>query len=118
MQGMKFYSQEVVVPSGQEVHVDLTVQPGTVTVDVSAQPKSGQLGIASAWLATGVLAASTESQLRLIMAGAGSGASQWVIIRKGEPAKFTEITDGAFTAGVVPSPLLVHGQIAIGFAEA
>jgi uncharacterized GH25 family protein len=118
MQGMKFYSREVVVPSGQEVHVDLTVQPGTVTVDVSAQPKAGQLGIASAWLATGVLAASTESQLRLIMAGAGSGASQWVIIRKGEPAKFTEITAGVYTACVVPFPSEVQGMSAMSYAEA
>jgi uncharacterized GH25 family protein len=117
MMGMKFYSQQVVVPSGQEVHVDLAVEPGAVTVDVTATPKSGQLGIASAWLASGTVTATTESQLRLAMAAAGAGSSQWVIIRRGEPAQFTEITPGAYSACVVPFPAQVQGMGAMGYAE-
>jgi len=117
MMGMKFYSKEVVVPSGQEVKVDLAVEPGTVTVDVTAQPKSGQLGVASAWLATGAIAARTANDLNLMMAASGAGASQWVIIRRGEPAKFTEITPGTYTACVVPFPAEVQGMAAMGYVE-
>jgi hypothetical protein len=117
MAGMKFYSKQVVVPSGQEVKVDLAVEPGQVTVDVTAQPRSGKLGVASAWLATGTVAAKTASELSLMMAGAGAGASQWVIIRNGEPARFTEINPGAYTACVVPFPAEVQGMAAMGYVE-
>jgi hypothetical protein len=117
MAGMKFYSKEVVVPSGQEVKVDLAVEPGNIEVDVLASPKSGTLGVASAWLATGVIAAHSASELQLRMAAAGAGASQWVIIRQGEAAKFTEITAGTYTACVVPFPAEVQGMGAMGYVE-
>jgi hypothetical protein len=118
MMGMKFYSREVVVASGQEAHVDLAADAGAVTVDVTAQPRAGQLGIASAWLASGTITASTESQLRLALAAAGAGSSQWVIIRHGEPAKFTEIVPGAYSACVVPLPTQVQGASAMSYSEA
>jgi len=117
MAGMKFYSKEVVVPSGQEVKVDLAVEAGTIEVDMLAAAKAGKLGVASAWLATGAITAHTASELSLRMAAAGAGASQWVIIRAGEAAKFTEITAGAYTACVVPFPAEVQGMGAMGYVE-
>lgn len=117
MTGMKFYSKEVVVPPGKEVKIDLTVDPGSVTVNVTATPHSGTLGVASAWMATGVIAARTANDLNLKMAAAGQGASQWVIIRQGEPAKFAEVSPGGYTACVVPFPVEVQGMAAMGYVE-
>ena len=117
MAGMKFYSKQVDVPSGQEVKIDLEVQPGSVTLDVTAVAKNGQLGVASAWLASGAIAARTASDLQLEIAAAGPGASQWVIIRAGEPAKFSEVVPGGYSACVVPFPAQVQGMGAMGYAE-
>jgi protocatechuate 3,4-dioxygenase beta subunit len=119
MAGMKFYSKEAAVPSGKEVTVDLSVDPGSVTLNVQAVPKDGkQLGIASVWLASGgSVSATTASQLQLQIAAAGPGASQWVIVRAGEPARFSEVTPGPYTACVVPFPSEVKGMGAMGYAE-
>ena len=51
------------------------------------------------------------------MAAAGAGASQWVIIRAGEPAKFAELSPGSYTACVVPFPAEVQGMAAMGYVE-
>jgi protocatechuate 3,4-dioxygenase beta subunit len=119
MAGMKFYSKEVAVPSGKEVTVDLSVDPGSVTVNVQGVPKSGKpLGIASVWLASGTgVSAATASQLQLQLAAAGPGASQWVIVRAGEPARFSEVAPGSYTACVVPFPSEVQGMAAMGYTE-
>jgi uncharacterized GH25 family protein len=117
MMGMKFYSKEVVVPPGKEVTVDLAVEAGTVTLNIVPVPKGGKLGVASAWLATGVLSARTATDLGLRMAAAGKGSSQWVIIRNGEPARFAELMPGAYTACVVPFPIEVQGMGAMGYVE-
>jgi hypothetical protein len=117
MMGMKFYSKEVVVVSGKETKIDLAVEPGAVTLAVTAAPKSGKLGVASVWVASGVFAAKTATDLGLRMAAAGAGASQWVIIRAGEPAKFAELAPGAYTACVVPFPAEVQGMGAMGYVE-
>ncbi len=117
MTGMKFYSKEVVVPPGKEVKVDLEVQTGAVTLDVTAAPHSGQLGIANAWVASGIFNATTANELNLRMAAAGPGSSQWVIIRKGEPAKFTEMMPNTYTACVVPFPAVVQGMAAMTYYE-
>lgn len=117
MMGMKFYSQQATVPSGGVVTVDLTVSPGAVTVDIMAVPSAGKLGVASAWLASGVITAQTATDLSLRMAAAGQGSSQWVIIRAGEPAAFTEITPGTYSACVVPFPTEVQGMAAMGYVE-
>ena len=117
MTGMKFYSKEVVVPPGKEVKIDLSVDPGSVTVNVMAAPHAGKLGVASAWMATGVIAARTANDLSLRMAAAGPGASQWVIIRQGEPAKFSEVAPGVYTACVVAFPVEVQGMAAMDYVE-
>jgi hypothetical protein len=51
------------------------------------------------------------------MAAAGAGTSQWVIIRRGEPAEFTEITPGTYSACVTPFPSQIQGMGAMGYAE-
>jgi hypothetical protein len=117
MSGMKFYSKEVVVPSGKEVKVDLEVQTGTVTLAVTAAPRTGTLGVASAWVASGVFTAHTANELSLRMAAAGPGHSQWVIVRRGEPAKFSELQPTTYTACVVPFPAEVQGMAAMSYVE-
>lgn len=117
MQGMKFYSKEIYVPPGKEVKVDLEVQAGAVTLDVNAAPSNGQLGVASAWVASGVIVAHTANDLSLKMAAAGPGSSQWVIIRRGEPAKFSELMPGQYSACVVAFPAEVKGMAAMGYIE-
>jgi len=117
MMGMKFYSKEVVVPPGQEIKVDLTVNAGAVTLDVTAAPRAGTLGVASAWVATGAIVAKTANDLSLRMAAAGAGSSQWVIIRRGEPAKFSELLPGNYTACVVAFPAEVQGMAAMQYIE-
>ncbi len=117
LSGMKFYSKQVDVPSGQEVKVDLEVQPGNVALDVTAVPKSGQLGVASVWLAAGAVVAHTATELSLRMAAAGPGASQWVIVRQGEAAHFGEVVPGTYTACVVPFPTQVQGMGVMSYVE-
>ncbi|HEU4613593.1 MAG TPA: carboxypeptidase-like regulatory domain-containing protein, partial [Kofleriaceae bacterium] len=117
MVGMKFYSKDVVVPPGKEVTVDLAVEPGSVTVNVQAVAKSGTLGVATAFLISGSVVAHTANDLGVSTAASGPGASQLVIIRSGEPAKFTEIVPGTYSACVVPFPAEVHGMAAMGYID-
>ncbi|MDX2092767.1 MAG: carboxypeptidase-like regulatory domain-containing protein [Kofleriaceae bacterium] len=117
MTGMKFYSKQVEVVSGKETVVDLTVEPGTVTLVITAMPGAGQLGVANVWLTSGEIAPATAAELALRMAALGPGASQWVIIRNGEPARFAEVATGRYTACVVPFPSEVKGMAAMGYAE-
>ncbi len=115
--GMQFFSKQVDVPLGANVVVDLSVQQGNVTLEVTAAPRAGTLGMASAWLASGVIAAATESALALQMAAQGAGTSQWVVIRRGAPAAFNDLSPGAYTACVVPLPSQVSGFGALGYME-
>lgn len=117
MIGMRFYSKQVTVPSGKEVAIDLAVEPGTVTLSVTPKPKAGALGVANAWLASGVVTVKTASELSLRLAAAGPGASQWIILRSGEPAAFKELMPGTYSACVVPFPVEVVGMAAMGYAE-
>jgi len=117
MTGMKFYSKQVDVPSGKEITVDLSVEPGTVALSITAKPSAGQLGVANVWLTSGVLSAATAAELSLRMAAMGPGASQWVIVRNGEPARFADVASGSYTACVVPFPAEVRGMQAMGYAE-
>jgi protocatechuate 3,4-dioxygenase beta subunit len=117
MRGMKFYSKQVDLPPGKEVVVDLAVEPGAATIEVTAAPRAGELGVASVWLSSGALAAATSRDLALHLAAAGPGASQWMIIRRGEPASFTEVAARAYTACVVPFPAEVRGMAAMGYAD-
>jgi len=117
MMGMKFYSKQVDVPSGREVKVDLTVEPGTVTVDVAMVSSNGKPGVASVYIAQGAITARTADELALKMAAAGPGASQWIIVRDGEPAKFTEVAPGTYSACAAPFPAEVRGFSAMGYGE-
>ncbi|MBA3461623.1 MAG: carboxypeptidase regulatory-like domain-containing protein, partial [Deltaproteobacteria bacterium] len=117
MMGMKFYSKQITVPPGKEVTIDLAVEPGAVTLTVTPKPKAGELGVASVWLTTGVIAVKTSAELGLKMAAAGPGASQWIIIRSGEPAVFKEVAPGQYSACVAPFPAEVKGMAAMGYGE-
>jgi hypothetical protein len=117
MMGMKFYSKEIVVPPGKEVSIDLAVEPGSVTLEITATPKTGKLGVASVFLSSGIVAARTASDLGLAMAASGPSASQWVIIRGGEPARFTEVAPGTYSACVMPFPAEVQGMAAMSYAD-
>ena len=117
MTGMRFYSKQVAVPSGKEVSIDLAVEPGAVTLTVTPKAKTGTLGVANAWLASGVIAVKNQNELSLKMAGAGPGASQWLILRGGEPAVFKELTPGTYSACIVPFPSEIKGMAAMGYVE-
>jgi hypothetical protein len=117
MTGMRFYSQQIAVPSGKAVTIDLVVDPGAVTVDVTVAARGGKVGVANVYITTASITAKTSNELGLKMAAAGPGASQWVIVRNGEPARFGEVAAGAYSACVVPYPLEVKGMAAMGYAE-
>lgn len=115
--GTRFYSRQVDVPPGGQVTVDLTVDAGTVALSVAITART-TLGLASAWLVTGQLTARTASELSLRLAAAGTGASQRVVSRGGQPAQFTEVTPGPYTVCVTPYPVEVTGPTAITYANA
>lgn len=115
--GMRFYSRQVDVPIGQQVTLDLTVDPGSVTVNVAVAAKSGAVGIATAWLINGAITATTANNLALAVAAAGPGSSQRVLILAGEPAVFTQVAPGAYSACVTPLPAEVRGAAARGYAD-
>jgi len=117
MVGMKFYSKQIDVPMGAEVTLDLSADPGSIVLAVTAVPSKGTLGVANVWLATGTISASTATELGLKMASLGPSSSQWVIIRQGEPAQFSDVVPGAYSACVVPFPTEVQGMGAMGYAE-
>ena len=117
MSGMKFYSKQVEVPAGKEVSIDLAVEPGAVTVDVTLKAKNGAVGVANVYLASGNISATTGNELGLKMAAAGPGASQWVIVRRGEPARFVEVVPGNYSICSVPYPAEVRGMAAMTYAD-
>jgi large repetitive protein len=117
MSGMKFYSKNVVVPPGKEIAIDLTVEPGSITFDVTLKLKAGELGVANVYLASGTVSATTANELGLKMAAAGAGASQWVIVRRGEPARFVDVVPGNYSMCSVPYPAEVKGMAAMTYAE-
>src|SRR5207249_9156275 len=84
---MRLYSKQIDVPAGANVSIDLAVEPGTVTLDVTGVARNGKLGVATAWLETGTITAKTNNELSARIAAAGPGASTMVIIRHGEPAQ-------------------------------
>lgn len=117
MIGMKFYSKQIAVPPGQQVTIDLAVEPGAVALTVIAKPRTGALGVANVWLTSGTLAAKNARELGLQLAAMGPSASQWIIVRNGEPAVFKEVTAGSYTACAVPMPLEVKGMAAMGYQD-
>jgi len=117
MMGMKFYSKEIAVPIGKEVTLDLSAEPGAITLEVAVAAKSGKVGVANAFIASGIVVARTATDLGLKMAQSGPSASQWVIIRGGEPAKFNEVLPGNYSVCVIPFPAEVQGMAAMGYAD-
>jgi hypothetical protein len=117
MVGMRFYSKQVIVPSGGQVAVDLAVEPGTVTIDATITARNGKLGVAQVTLTTGAIVATTYNELGLKLAAAGNGASQLVIVRNGEPARLGDVMPGGYTLCVVPYPAEIKGLAAMGYIE-
>jgi hypothetical protein len=115
--GTRFYSKQVDVPPGGQVTVDLSVDAGTVALSVAITART-TLGLASAWLVSGQLTARTASELSLRLAAVGTGASQRVVSRGGQPAQFTEVAAGPYTVCVTPYPVEVTGPTAITYANA
>ncbi|MDB4958709.1 MAG: hypothetical protein JWO36_6278 [Myxococcales bacterium] len=115
--GMHLYSQQVAVPPGKEVRVDLVVDQGTVTLDATPVVANGQPGIAIAYLATTAITATTASELSRQLAAAGPGSSQMTIVRPGETGAFTEVTPGSDTVCMVPLPIELRGGAAIGYFD-
>ncbi|HMG20681.1 MAG TPA: carboxypeptidase-like regulatory domain-containing protein, partial [Kofleriaceae bacterium] len=102
--GMRFYSRQIDVPIGQQVTLDLTVDPGTVALALALTAASGAVRMASAWLVHGAITAATASELSLKVAGAGQGASALAIVFGGQPAVFHEVAPGSYTVCATPLP--------------
>jgi protocatechuate 3,4-dioxygenase beta subunit len=126
--GMKFYSQVTTVPSGGQVRADLAADGGSITLNVTAQPASGKLGLAIAWLANGAVTATNARELSLQIAAAGAGASQLAISLTGGPITYSDVIAGAYTICVVPFPsdvapsgalnyIQLHGQTLPAFCQ-
>lgn len=115
--GMRFYSRQIDVPISQQVTLDLTLDPGSVTLGVAVAAKSGAVGVASAWLISGAITASNASELALKIASAGAGNSARVVIGNGEPAVFSEVAPGGYTVCVTPLPLEVRGLAARSYTD-
>jgi hypothetical protein len=117
MVGMKFFSQEATVVSNQLTTVDLTIEQGTVSLVVTPTVAGGQLGVASATLVSGVIAATSAKDLQLRLAAAGPGASQWNILPNGGSATFTALVPGTYTACIVAFPAEVQGMAAMAYVD-
>jgi len=115
--GIRFYSQQIDVPIGSQVKLDLAVDPGTVTVSVAVAAKSGHVGVATAWLINGAITATTANDLAVAIAAAGAGNSLRVVILGGEPAVFTKVAPGGYSACVTPLPAEVGPGAARGYAD-
>ena len=115
--GLQFYSQQVDVPPGANVTVNLTVNQGQVELDLTAVATGSQVGMGVAYLSSAPIAATTAQALSLALAAAGPGTSQMSIIRGGGPAVFSDVVPGAYSACVVALPLQVQGFGAMGYAE-
>ncbi len=117
LSGMKFYSQVATVTSGSETQANLAADPGSVVLNVVAQPAAGKLGLALAWLANGSITASNAHDLSLQMAASGAGTSQLAISLVGGPIAYSDVTPGAYTICVVPFPADVQGAQALGYIQ-
>ena len=115
--GMKFFSQEVAVASGQEQICNLTMDEGTATVVVMPTAANGVLGVASVWLANGTITAATEHDLSLKIAAAGAGHSQWQILGHGGNAEFDSVSPGTYSACAVVFPSELHGGQAMQYGD-
>ncbi len=115
--GLQFYSQQVDVPPGANVTVNLTVNQGQVELDLTAVATGSQVGMGVAYISSVPIAATTAQALSLSLAAAGPGTSQMSIIRAGAPAVFSDVMPGTYSACVVALPLQVQGMGAISYAE-
>jgi hypothetical protein len=113
--GARFYSQQVTVESGQEATVDLSADPGTVTLTVTVTASSGAVGAGSAWLASGAITAGTTTDLMLKLASAGPGTSARIPIASGEPKQFSDLSAGLYSVCITPAPREVKGQAAVQY---
>ncbi len=112
--GLRLYSKQVDVPQGQDVKVDLVVDTGTVTVDVTAV--AAKLGIVIAYLSSKPISATTANQLSLQLAAAGPGTSQ-VAFARAASATFSEVQPGDYTTCLVPLPPDLRGAGALGYVQ-
>ncbi|MBP9204628.1 MAG: carboxypeptidase regulatory-like domain-containing protein [Kofleriaceae bacterium] len=117
MVGMRFYSKEVVVESGKESKVDLAVEKGGVTVVANLVARAGTVGVASVWLASGLIAAANQRELGLRLGMASTGSSQWAILPQGGAARFPEVVPGPYTVCAVTFPTEIQGMAAMGYGE-
>ena len=115
--GMKFFSQEVTVASGQNAVCNLTMDEGTATVEVAPTPSNGVLGVASVWLVNGTITAATEHDLSLKTAAAGAGHSQWQLLGRGGNAAFDSVAPGTYSACAVVFPSEIHGMAAMQYGD-
>jgi uncharacterized GH25 family protein len=113
--GARFYSKVATVPAGKEVTVDLTVDPGTVALEVTMTADGGAIGAASAWLASGTITAGTLTELMLKLAAAGAGTSARLGVANGESKRFTDLVPGPYSVCITPLPLAVRAVAALDY---
>ena len=117
MTGLHFYSKQVEVPAGQQVTLDLDIDPGSLTLSVTLTPRTGTVGMAIVWLLSGSISATTSNDLALKVATVGPGASQWVLASMAT-AKFSTVRPGAYSMCAIPFPVEVKGMmVMMGYRE-
>ncbi|HEY0194557.1 MAG TPA: carboxypeptidase-like regulatory domain-containing protein, partial [Kofleriaceae bacterium] len=112
--GLHFYAKQAAVASGQDVALDLSVDPGAVSLAVTLQVADP--GLAIVWLAAGAISAATESELAARLAAGGPGAYQRATARGGA-ATLPQVAPGAYTLCAVPLPREVQGTAAIEYVD-
>ncbi|HTR53392.1 MAG TPA: carboxypeptidase regulatory-like domain-containing protein [Kofleriaceae bacterium] len=116
--GLHQYSQQVTVPSGGDVVVNISVDQGNVTLDLAGQVTSGgPPGAIVGYLSSSTIAATSYSQLQLAIASAGAGTTQVATQRGTTPASFTDVSPGAYTGCMVPLPPDLRGATVISYMQ-
>lgn len=115
--GTKLYSEQVTVPIGQHVTLDLTVEPGTVTLAAGATASNGTVGFAQAWVIGAPITATTANDLALQITGSGASYAQRSALVGSQPAMFTALAPGSYSVCIVPLPAEVRFQDARGYAD-
>lgn len=117
MTGLHFYSKQVEVPAGQQVTLDLDIDPGSLTLSVTLTPRTGTVGMAIVWLLSGSISATSNNDLAIKVATAGPAASQWMLASMAT-AKFSTVSPGAYSICAIPFPVEVKGMmVMMGYRE-
>lgn len=110
--GMRFFSEDVEVLSGQTVEKDLGIADGAITLTVTTVPQNvDKLNFSFLRMASGTLQAATANELeRAIAALPGGTFSSIAFSFGGQPATLKDIPPGEYTICATPYPNALERQ--------